>query len=121
MATLVLISTPGKDLTYEDGDIVSCMHEDVSPGTAVVANVGGHWSFVYITDRDCNASEVEALTESWTEGDDEDQQFLAKRRTYCTLPGDAAQYQTFYSYEEAPAEMKMTWAEFSALLTVKQA
>ena len=120
MATLLLISTPAKNLTYDDGDVVECLDAGTSPGTAVEANVGGHWSFVYITDRNHTDAEVQDLkTPLISGGDDEEQTLVHKRISSCTLPGDASTYQTYVAYADAPKEMKMTWAAFSATLSDK--
>ena len=121
MATLLLISTPGKDLTYEDGDIVLAQTVNVSPGTAVEANDGDNWSFLYITDKESTDQEIVDLQVPLTTGVDPDIEYLKKRRYYCTLPGAASQYTTYRLYDvNTPSAMKMTWAEFSAILSDKQ-
>jgi hypothetical protein len=123
MATLLSISTPGGLLTYQDGDVVCGLDAAQSPGRAVEANPNGHWSFVYVTDREHTHADITSLVEpdSTTDPDTQEEIFNGKRRRYITLPGDASQYQTYTAYDEAPAAMKMTWAELSALITDRQA
>ena len=121
MTTLLLISTPGKDLTYDDGDIVLSQEVNVSPGTEVEANAGENWSFVYITDKYSTDQEIVDLQVPLKSGVDPDIEYLEKRRYYCTLPGAASQYTTYRRFDvNTPSAMKMTWTEFSAILSDKQ-
>lgn len=114
---LMLISTPGGNLTYEDHDIVLCMEADAHPGNAVTANEGGHWTFVYITDKKC--MDVMDLLQPRTDGEGEDAEYLAKRKYCCVLDAARADIcKTYRSLEEAPAEQKMTWAEFETTYCV---
>jgi hypothetical protein len=123
MATLLCISTPAGLLTYEDGDIVCALEATQSPGRAVEANPNGHWSFVFVTDREHNSEDITGLiAPNSIPGEEEGMdEFLGKRRFTVALPGDPAQYQTYTAFDEAPAAMKMTWAELSALVSDKQA
>ncbi len=115
MATLLLISTPGGLLTYEDSDIVDCMEADKNPGRAVTANEGGHWTFVYITDKTCH--ETMMLRQPRVEGEGEEQTQTAKRRFCCVLPKESEEVcKTYRTLAAAPAEQKFTWAEFEATL-----
>ena len=117
MATLLLISTPGGKLTYEDHDIVDCMEADLSPGRAVEANEGGHWSFIYITDKICMQTMM--LRSPRTSGQGEEETQVAKRKFCCVLPPESAETcKTFRKLEDAPDEQKFTWAEFEASLCV---
>jgi hypothetical protein len=117
MATLLLISTPGGRLTYEDFDIVDCMEPGLSPGKAVEANEGGHWSFIYITDK--TYMETMMLRSPLTSGEGEAETQVAKRKFCCVLPPESAETcKTFRKLEDAPAEQKFTWAEFEASLCV---
>ena len=120
MTTLLLISTPGGKLTYEDHDIVDCMEADLSPGRAVVANEGGHWSFVYITDKTC--METMMLRQPLTTGEGEEEQQISKRKFCCVLDEARAEIcKTYRSFEDAPEEQKMTWAQFEATYCVDKA
>ena len=58
MAALLLISTPNHRLTYEDGDVVSLVATESTPGKAVIQNSGGDWSFLYVTDKDVDSEEL---------------------------------------------------------------
>lgn len=120
MATLLLISTPDRRLTYDDGDVVSAKAEDSTPGSAVVSNGGGDWSFLYVTDKDSTDTEIVDLLTANSTGYGEDEEFIGKRRYFLTLPGDVDTYTTYATLEEAPAAMKMTWSQVSPLITDKQ-
>lgn len=113
VGVLMLISTPGGNLTYEDHDVVFCMEASKNPGNAVVANEGGHWSFVYITDKKC--SEVISICSPHMDGEAEDAEMLAKRRYGCQLDAPrAAVCTTYNTFENAPLEQTMTWAEYES-------
>ena len=86
MATLLLISTPGRRRTDADGDVVSVKAEGATPGTAVVANTGGDWSFLYVTDKESTDTEIVDLLTPNSTGSGEDEQFIGKRRYFLTLP-----------------------------------
>jgi len=114
---LLLLSTPGGKLTYEDHDVVLCSEATTNPGRAVTENEGGHWSFVYITDKKCMDT-VELMCHR-TEGEGEDEQMLAKRRFCCVLDSARAEIcKTYRPYDEAPPEQKMTWSEFETTYCV---
>ena len=121
MATLLLVSTPGRRLTYDDGDVVSAKAEGSTPGTAVIANQGGDWSFLYVTDKDSTDTEIVDLLTPNNTGSGEDEEFIGKRRYFLTLPGDVDTYTTYATLDDAPAAMKMTWSQVSPLITDKQA
>lgn len=111
MGVLLLISTPGGKLTYEDHDIVLCTEASVNPGSAVTANEGDHWSFVYITDKMC--VETMDLICSRTTGEGEEEEYVSKRKYCCVLDAARAEIcKTYRTLDEAPPEQKMTWAEF---------
>jgi len=117
---LLLISTPGGKLTYEDHDVVQCMEASTNPGAAVTANEGGHWTFVYITDKKC--METLDLMQSHTTGEGETEEYLAKRVYGCALDAARAEIcKTYRTYDEAPEEQKMTWAEFETSYRVSKA
>jgi len=120
MATLLLLSTPGGKLTYEDGDIIEILPADKEPGTAVMENLHGGWSFVYITDKDHDDPEILYLTAPLTEGTGEDEVQTKKRGNSCALPGwPSGAYSTFYSLADATAQQKMTWSVFQAKVAGK--
>ena len=120
MATLLLISTPGGKLTYEDGDIIEILPADKEPGTAVMENLHGGWSFVYITDKDHDDSELLDLVAPLTEGTGEAETQTKKRGCSCALPGwPSGAYSTFYSLADATAQQKMTWSVFQAKVAGK--
>lgn len=111
VGVLLLVSTPGGKLTYEDHDVVLCSEASVNPGRAVVENDGGHWSFVYITDKKCH--ETMELMRQRTVGQGEDEEYIAKRKYCCVLDAARAEIcKTYRTLDEAPPEQKMTWAEF---------
>ena len=117
MSTLLLLSTPGKDLTYADGDIIIAQPLGQSPGLAVEANEGDHWSFIVITDKEPTDPEILDLLTPHTEGTGEDEVQIAKRgKSVSNLPGWPSG--GYYSYpatvEGATAQQKMTWTTFSA-------
>jgi uncharacterized membrane-anchored protein len=117
MATLLLLSSPGKRLTYEDGDIILAQDVGPSPGAAVVANEGGDWSFIYITDREPTDPDIQALLAPLTEGDGEDAVQTKKRGcSVSNLPGWPSGAYEHYSdtVEGANAQHVMTWQVFSA-------
>jgi hypothetical protein len=117
MATLLLLSSPGKRLTYEDGDIILAQDVGPSPGAAVVANEGGDWSFIYITDREPTDPDIQALLAPLTEGDGEDAVQTKKRGcSVSNLPGWPSGAYEHYSdtVEGANAQQVMTWQVFSA-------
>ena len=119
MATLLLLSTPGGRLSYEDHDIVDCMEETLSPGSSVEANEGDHWSFIYITDKSC--MEVMMLRAPQTTGEGDDEVVVAKRKYGCVLPEEAgAVCKTYRSLADAPSAQKYTWAEFETNLCVNK-
>lgn len=119
MATLLLLSTPGGRLSYEDHDIVDCMEETLSPGRAVEANEGDHWSFIYITDRSC--MEVMMLRAPQTTGEGDDEVLVAKRKYGCLLPESAAEVcKEYRTLADAPDAQKYTWSEFEATLLVSK-
>ncbi len=114
---LLLISTPGGQLTYEDHDIVLCMEASKHPGNAVVANEGGHWTFVYITDKKC--AQTMDLMRSQVTGTGESEEFVAKRKFCCVLPEARAEAcLTYHTLDEAPELQKMTWIEFQNVFLV---
>jgi hypothetical protein len=114
---LLLLSTPGGLLTYNDHDIVMCMEASKDPGRAVVANEGGHWSFVYITDKKC--AQTLDLMRSQTTGEGEDEVMVAKRKFCCVLPEARAEVcLTYRTLDEAPELQKMTCAEFQNVFLV---
>jgi hypothetical protein len=116
---LLLISTPGGKLTYEDHDVVQCMEASTNPGRAVVANEGGHWTFVYITDKKC--MDTMDLMQSRTSGVGEDEEYIAKRLYGCVLDAARAEIcKTYRTYDEAPEEQKMTWATFETSYRVSK-
>ena len=120
MATLLLISTPGGKLTYEDGDIIEILPADKEPGKAVMENLHGGWSFVYITDKDHDDSELRDLVAPLTEGTGEAETQTKKRGRSCALPGwPSGAYSTFYSLADATAQQKMSWSVFQAKVTGK--
>lgn len=117
MATLLLVSTPGKRLTYEDGDIIIAQDVGTSPGAAVVANEGGDWSFLYITDREPTDPDIQGLLAPLTEGEGEDATQTKKRGCGVSgLPGwPGGAYEVYSpSIEGANAQQVMTWQVFSA-------
>lgn len=119
MSTLLLLSTPGGRLSYEDHDIVDCMEATLSPGSAVEANEGDHWSFIYITDKAC--MEVMMLCSHQTTGEGDAEVVVAKRKFCCVLPEEAAAVCTTYrSLADAPSAQKYTWAEFEANLCINK-
>lgn len=120
MATLLLISPPDRRLTYENGDVVSTVASEATPGRAVIQNSGGDWSFLYVTDKEPDAAEITDLLTANTTGSGEDEEFIGKRRYFLTLPGDVDTYTTYASFDEASEDMKMTWSEISPLITDKQ-
>ena len=120
MAALLLISTPDRRLTYDNGDVVSTVAFEATPGRAVIQNSGGDWSFLYVTDKDPDSPEVLDLLTANTTGSGEDEEFIGKRRYYLTLPGDVDTYTTYAAYDEAAEDTKMTWSEISPLITDKQ-
>jgi len=120
MATLLLLSTPGGKLTYEDGDIIEILPADKEPGTAVMENLHGGWSFVYITDKDHDDAELLDLVSPLTEGTGEAKTQTKKRGCSCSLPGwPSGAYSTFYSLADATAQQKMTWSVFQAKVAGK--
>ncbi len=122
MATLLLLSTPGGKLTYEDGDIIIAQDIGVSPGSAVEANVGDHWSFIVITDKEPTDPEVVALTAPMTEGEGEAETQTKKRgKAVSGLPGwpSGAYYNYPATVEDATAQQSMTWQVFSAKVANK--
>jgi hypothetical protein len=87
----------------------------------VVANPTDSWSFVYVTDKEPTDSELTDLLVADVSGvNEEDQEFLHKRRYFLTLPGDLDQYTTYYTYADAPASMKMTWSDLSGYVNDKR-
>lgn len=117
MATLLLLSTPGGKLTYGDGDIIIAQEVGVSPGSAVEANVGDHWSFIVITDKSPSDPEVLDLLTPQVTGTGEDEVQVAKRgKAVSGLPGWPSG--SYYNYpatiEDATAQQTMTWQVFSA-------
>lgn len=114
---LLLISTPGGRLTYEDSDIVMCMEASQNPGNAVVANEGGHWTFIYITDKKC--AQTMDLMRTQVTGEGEDEQMVAKRKFCCVLPETRAEVcKTYHTFEDAPELQKITWAELQNVFLV---
>lgn len=120
MRTILLISTPSSILTYEDGDVISALDGNTSPGTSVESNVSGCWSFLYVSDKEHTDTEMTDLLQTDSSGVDETYDIIHKRRYFLTLPGDASSYTTYYDYDEAPSEMKKTWADVSGLISDKQ-
>ena len=114
MATLLLLSSPGKRLTYEDGDIILAQEVGPSPGAAVVANEGGDWSFLYITDRDPDSPDIKALLAPMEDGDGD--QTKKRGCSVSNLPGWPSGAYEAYSdtVEGANAQQVMTWQVFSA-------
>ena len=113
MATLLLLSTPGGRLSYEDGDIIIAQDLGVSPGTAVEANEGDNWSFIVITDKEPTDPEILTLLETGE---------TSKRGCgVSNLPGwpSGAYYHYPATVEDATAQQAMTWQVFSAKVTSK--
>jgi len=113
MSTLLLLSTPGKDLTYDDGDIIIAQPLGQSPGLAVETNEGDHWSFIVITDKDPSDPEILDLLES--------SETSKRGKSASGLPGwpSGAYYHYPATVEDATAQQAMTWQVFSAKVTGK--
>lgn len=108
---LLLISSPGGSLAAGDHDIVVCQPANTHPGTAVAANAAGQWRFVYITDRTC--MEVMHLMEPLNM--EPESAADIGNRWCCVLDAYRATIcSTYRSYQDAPLEQTMTWAEFEA-------
>ena len=120
MHCILLVSTPSGGLTYEDGDVVSVLDAHLSPGTQPIANYNDSWSFLYVTDKEHEDPDMLQLLEADTSGSDDTEDLVHKRRYYLTLPGDVSDYTTYHSYDQAPAQMKMAWADLSGHVNDKQ-
>lgn len=121
LGVLLLISTPGGTLSYDDHDIVVCQEASIHPGARVSANSNGQWRFVYITDRTCIQVMPLMQEQRSSEPTDEDPGagFVSRRKYCCVLDDErAAVCGTYRPYDEAPPEQKMTWAEFEATYCV---
>jgi hypothetical protein len=120
MHCILLVSTPSGTLTYDDGDVVSVLDSHLSPGTQPILNYNDSWSFLYVTDKEHDDPEMTQLLVTDTSGSGETEDLVHKRRYYLTLPGDVSGYTTYYEYDQAPAEMKMAWADLSGYVNDKQ-
>jgi hypothetical protein len=126
MASLVIIAKPSGGLTYDDNDVVQLLPAEQNPGASVAQNTPPRFLFCYITDKDVSDPEIVDLMAPY-EGDlidpqdpDQGREQLGKRKNTCTLPGpiDLA-CQTYHPYDEAPGQVKFTWAQFQALTAQK--
>lgn len=111
MSTLIILSTPGGSLTYEDGDIVDILPADKHPGESVAANPTGAFSFLYVTDKESTDPEIVALREPLTEGEEQ----TKKRAHAANLPGwQSGAYSTYLPLADATAQQVMAWQVFQA-------
>ena len=131
LGVLLVISAPGSALNLDDHDIVTVLQASAFPGKAVVGATDGRYHFVYLTDVTADSCGwlAEPLRGEPTldqlvdpDSDLDDVPTLAKRKYCCVMTGKQAETCTTYrTFEDAPADQKMTWSEFATSYCVNKA